>query len=82
MLGAGPEWVHTREPGARVNSLAAEVVADFMFWPGKGHRFGWFIEPGYDYNFARGHERSFGISAGLLIAIPARREKAVHEPAR
>jgi len=69
MFGLGPEWVHTREPGMRTNSLAVEVVADFMFWPGAKHRFGWFLEPGFDYNFARGHERSFGISGGLLIAI-------------
>jgi hypothetical protein len=70
MAGVGPEWVHTREPGAKVNSIAGEAVLDFMFWPSGKHRFGWFLEPGYDYNFARGHERSFGISGGLLIAIP------------
>lgn len=74
MLGIGPEWVHTREPGVRANSIAGEVVADFMFWPGAKHKFGWFIEPAYDYSFAPGHERSFGVSGGLLIAIP-RREK-------
>jgi len=70
MAGVGPEWVHTREPGIRPNSIAGEVVLDFMFWPSRKHKFGWFLEPGYDYNFARGHERSFGISGGLLIAIP------------
>ena len=70
MAGVGPEWVHTREPGMRANSIAAEAVLDFMFWPGGKHKLGWFLEPGYDYNFARGHERSIGISGGLLIAIP------------
>ena len=70
MAGVGPEWVHTREPGMRANSIAGEAVLDFMFWPGGKHNFGWFLEPGYDYNFAHGHERSFGISFGLLIAIP------------
>jgi hypothetical protein len=70
MAGVGPEWVHTREPGMRANSIAGEAVLDFMFWPGGRHKLGWFLEPGYDYNFARGHERSFGISGGLLIAIP------------
>jgi hypothetical protein len=69
MVGIGPEWVHTREPGMRANSIAGEAVLDFMFWPGGRHRLGWFLEPGYDYNFTRGHERSFGISGGLLIAI-------------
>lgn len=70
MAGIGPEWVHQKQPGARTNSLAGEAVLDFMFWPGAKHRFGWFVEPAYDRSFARGHEQSFGISAGLLIAIP------------
>jgi hypothetical protein len=70
VAGLGPEWVHTREPGVRANSIAGEAVLDFMFWPGGEHKFGWFLEPGHDYNFARGRERSFGISGGLLIAIP------------
>jgi hypothetical protein len=69
MAGVGPEWVHTREPGMKANSIAAEAVLDFMFWPGGKHKFGWFLEPAYDYSFARGHEQSFGISGGLLIAI-------------
>lgn len=70
MAGAGPEWVHTRKPGAPVNSVAREVVLDLMFWPWAKHRFGWYVEPGYDYSFASGHERSAGVSAGLLIGIP------------
>ena len=70
MVGLGPEWVHTREYGMRTNSVAGETVADFMFWPSRKHRFGWFLEPGYEYSFGRGHERSVGASGGLLIAIP------------
>jgi hypothetical protein len=73
MLGVGPEWVHTRAYGVTTNSIAGEVVLDFMFWPCSKRRFGWFLEPGYDYSFGRGHERSIGISGGLLIAIPRRR---------
>lgn len=69
MIGVGPEWVHTRQYGLTTNSVAAEAVLDFMFWPSGKHRFGWFLEPGYEYNFGRGHERSIGISGGLLIAI-------------
>ena len=74
MLGVGPEWVHTRQGGITTNSVAGEVVLDFMFWPSKSHRLGWYLEPGYEYNFGRGHERSIGISAGLLIAIPRLRK--------
>jgi len=69
MFGVGPEWVHTRQYGVTTNSVAAEAVLDFMFWPSGKHRFGWYLEPGYEYSFGRGHERSVGISGGLLIAI-------------
>jgi hypothetical protein len=41
-----------------------------MLWPSAKHRFGGYIEPGYDYNFGRGHEQSLGVRVGLLIAIP------------
>ena len=70
MVGVGPEWVHTRESGMTTNSVAAEGVLDFMFWPSAKHRFGWFFEPAYDYSFGPGHEQSVGMSGGLLIAIP------------
>jgi hypothetical protein len=70
MLGAGPEWVHTNKRGATANSISAEVALDFMFWPSARHRFGWYFEPGFDRNFGRGHEQSFAVSGGLLIAIP------------
>jgi hypothetical protein len=70
MVGVGPEWIHTNETGAVRNSPAVTAVLDFMFWPSGKHRFGWFLEPGYDHSFGPGHEQSVGISGGLLIAIP------------
>jgi hypothetical protein len=69
MLGVGPEWVHLRQNGMTSNSISGELAGDFMFWPARKHRFGWFLEPAYDYSFARGHQQSVGISGGLLIAI-------------
>jgi hypothetical protein len=69
MAGVGLEWIHTRASGVTSNSLGGEMVLDFMFWPAAKRRFGWYLEPGYEYNFGRGHERSIGISGGLLIAI-------------
>lgn len=69
MAGVGPEWIHRRENGVSTNSAGGEAVLDFMFWPFKNRRFGWYLEPGYDYDFGRGHEQSIGISGGLLIAI-------------
>ena len=65
-FGIGPEWKISN------NSIAGEAVLDFMFWPGRKHRFGWYLEPAYDYSFGRGHERSIGMSVGLLIAIHKR----------
>jgi hypothetical protein len=70
MAGIGPEWVHSNERGSEPNSIAGEAVADFMFWPTGKHKFGWYLEPSYDYNFMRGHEQSISVTAGLLIAIP------------
>jgi hypothetical protein len=74
MFGVGPEWIHSNQSGATPNSLSGEAAFDFMYWPskwsGKKRRFGWFVEPAYEYNFGRGHEQSVGISGGLLIAIP------------
>jgi hypothetical protein len=69
MAGLGPEWIHVRKNRMTTNSVAAEAVLDFMFWPSAKRRFGWYLEPGYEHGFGAGHERSFGISGGLLIAI-------------
>ncbi len=70
MVGLGPEWIHKSENRITTNSVAGEAVLDFMFWPSAKHKFGWYLEPGYEYDFGQGHEQSVGISGGLLIAIP------------
>lgn len=70
MLGVGPQWVHTKQGGRWTNALAGEIAGDFMFWPSGKHHLGWFLEPAYDYSFAGGHQKSLGISFGLLIGIP------------
>jgi hypothetical protein len=70
MAGIGPEWVHATQYGMTTNSVSGEAVLDFMFWPSAKRRFGWYLEPAYEYNFGRGHEQSLGISGGLLISIP------------
>ncbi len=70
MAGIGPEWVHSNEPDSKPNSIAGVAALDFMFWPTGKHKFGWYFEPTYDYNFMRGHEQSIGFSGGLLVAIP------------
>ena len=70
MIGVGPEWIHTNAFGVKQDSVAAEVAPDFMFWFSRKHRFGWYLEPSYEYKFGPGHEHSLGINGGLLIAIP------------
>ena len=69
MLGIGPEWIHTNAFGKKMNSDDVEVAPDFMFWPSKKHRFGWYLEPNYEYKFGPGHEHSLGVSGGLLISV-------------
>jgi hypothetical protein len=70
MFGIGPEWDHSNQFGIKSNSVGGEAIGDFMFWPSRKHRFGWYLEPTYEYSFARGHEQSLGITGGLLISIP------------
>ncbi len=70
MLGIGPQWVHLSQNGRVTNFIAGEFAGDFMFWPTGKHRFGWFLEPAYDYSFSGGHQQSIGMSGGLLLGIP------------
>ena len=51
------------------NSPGGEIALDFMFWPFEKKKFGWYLEPAYDYSFGKGHEQSIGMSGGLLISI-------------
>ena len=69
MLGIGPEWIHTNAYGVKTNAVGVEVAPDFMFWFSSKHRFGWYLEPSYEYKFGPGREHSIGISGGLLIGI-------------
>jgi hypothetical protein len=63
-VGGGPEW--------KINSksVAAEAVLELIYWPTPGRTFGWFVEPSYSYDFGSGHEQSFGLSFGVLVALP------------
>lgn len=73
MIGIGPEWIHANERSMTANSVAGEGILDFMYWPSAKHKFGWYVEPGYEYSFGRGHEQSVGISGGLLSRFHERR---------
>ncbi len=69
MFGIGPEWAHMNMGGSSTNSVGGEAALDFMFWPTRKRRLGWYIEPTYGYSFASGHEQSVSVSVGLLIPI-------------
>jgi hypothetical protein len=69
MLGVEPQWAHIKQSGKSADTFSAELAGDFMFWPTGRHRFGWYLEPAFDYSFAGGHPQSIGLSAGLLIGI-------------
>ena len=75
MLGVGPEWIYLKQNGRATNHLAAELAGDFMFWPNGRHRFGWYLEPAYNFTFAPGHQQSVGMSAGLLIGMARKRSQ-------
>jgi len=72
MIGIGPEWIHSNSYGAKMNSVGGEIVPDFMFWSSKKHRFGWYLEPSYEYKFGPHREHSLAITGGLLIGIGRR----------
>jgi hypothetical protein len=69
MVGVGPEWINTKKYGLTTNSLAGEAVLDFMFWANARHKIGWYFEPAYEHSFQAGHEKSLGLSIGLLVGI-------------
>jgi hypothetical protein len=83
MLGIGPEWIHTSAYGVTTNAVGVEVAPDFMFWPSGKHRFGWYLEPSYEYKFGSGHEHSISLTVGLLIGVHRTRptREAQHEAA-
>jgi len=68
MVGAGPQLSYATAGGG--TKIASEFALEWMIWPTKDRKIGWFVEPTYSYAFSRGHEQSVGVAAGLMIAIP------------
>jgi hypothetical protein len=68
MIGAGPQLSYATAGGG--TQIASEIALEWMIWPTKDRKFGWFVEPTYSYSFSRGHEQAVGATAGLTIAIP------------
>jgi hypothetical protein len=68
MIGAGPQLSYATAGGGA--KIASEFALEWMIWPTKDRKFGWFVEPTYSYSLSRGHEQAVGVTAGLIIAIP------------
>jgi hypothetical protein len=69
MAGVGPEFTFLRSNGRTINVWGGEFALDFMYWPFKSRKFGFYAEPAYDYSFSAWNEQSIGISGGLLVSI-------------
>jgi len=71
-LGAGPLWFHRAYEADDVqrDSAGVEGVAEMVFWPGEHHKFGFYVETGYSYDFGKGHEKAAGAGAGVLVPLP------------
>ena len=63
MVGGGPEW------NLKTGSIAAEVALELSFWPTADRKLGWFLEPTFSYDLGASHEKSFALTAGILIPI-------------
>src|SRR5215472_13945369 len=52
-------WEMERLDHNHINGITPwpEIAGDVMFWPTGKHHFGWYLEPAYDYSFARGSSK-------------------------
>jgi hypothetical protein len=70
LAGVGPTWVHSTTRDEVHDAVGGEAAVEFAFWTSEQHRFGWYIEPAYDYVFTHDHEEAVGVTVGLLVALP------------
>ncbi|TDW96713.1 hypothetical protein [Dinghuibacter silviterrae] len=64
MAGIGPEFSYSK---ADNTTIGLEIAGDFMYWPFKTKKWGLYLEPDYDIDFAKGNNQSIGLSGGVLI---------------
>lgn len=69
MVGLGPEWSSTKTHNLTSTDWGAELALDLMYWPFRKRKWGFYVEPAYDYSFGQGNEQSLGFNGGLLIAF-------------
>jgi hypothetical protein len=51
--------------------VGVAASTELMIWPWPDRKLGFFIDPSYGVSLAAGHAQSLGITAGILIPIPA-----------
>lgn len=66
-VGLGPTWTRTTGTAERSDSIGAEFSLDFQFLVAK--RWGWYIEPAYEFVPGGAQDRSFNLAVGILIAF-------------
>ena len=65
LIGTGPTWVHK----VATDSIAEEAIVEFKYFPWPERHVAIFVEPGYFYDFGKGHEQSLGVTVGLYVGI-------------
>jgi hypothetical protein len=68
LIGAGPQWIHRTGENPR-DSVAGDIMVEFVYSPWPERHAGFFLEPKYSYDFGKEHEQSFGVMGGLHIGI-------------
>ena len=69
MAGVGPDFSSIKSNGQTIRVWGGEFALDFMYWPFKSKKLGFYAEPAYDYSFSAGNEQTIGFSGGLLVGI-------------
>jgi hypothetical protein len=49
--------------------FGAVASFEFMIWPWQERKFGWFVDPSYNYSFGRAHRQSLQLGVGLLFGF-------------
>lgn len=66
-VGLGPTWTRTTGTAEHSDSIGAEFSLDFQFLVGK--RWGWYIEPAYEFVPGSTRDQSVNLAVGILIAF-------------
>ena len=66
-VGLGPTWARSSGIAAQSHAVDGEFSLDFQF--SLTGRWGWYIEPSYQFGGSQNSDRSAGLSMGLLLGF-------------